>query len=181
MEANEKMPMLHNEGEKELRNYVSYNFQTLRDDVFLLGRDGTVTGRRVAPIRSACAVLVSSQNALREWIYFQQQTVSQEGYSGTAFSSHFPHTVRTKETRGCSDCHLSENNDNNAYMAMTLMQGTNFYNFIGRYAYVALGEAGYGAIVVTERTEPQRSSAATFTSSLTRREYRSTKRGTKTS
>lgn len=155
MEANEKMPMLHNEGEKELRNYVSYNFQTLRDDVFLLGRDGSVTGRRVAPIRSACAVLVSSQNALREWIYFQQQTVSQEGYSGTAFSSHFPHTVRTKETRECSDCHLSENNDNNAYMAMTLMQGTNFYNFIGRYAYVALGEAGYGAIVVTERTEPQ--------------------------
>ncbi|HXG64925.1 MAG TPA: hypothetical protein VNO70_07440 [Blastocatellia bacterium] len=155
MNANAQRAMLHNEGEQSLRNYVSYNFQTLRDDVFMLGRDGSVTGRRVAPVRSACAVLVSSQNALREWIYFQQQTVSQEGYSGQAFSSHFPHTVRTRETKGCSDCHLSENNDNNAYMAMTLMQGTNFYNFIGRYAFVGMGDGGFEAIVVTERDEPQ--------------------------
>ncbi|HVF89186.1 MAG TPA: hypothetical protein VNH22_03905, partial [Blastocatellia bacterium] len=155
MEANEKMPMLHNEGEKELRNYTSYNFQTLRDDVFMLGRDGSVTGQRVAPIRSACAVLVSSQNQNREWIYSQQQTVSAEGYSGTSFSSHFPHTVRTRETRGCTDCHVSAGGDNNAFMAMALMQGTNFYNFIGRYAYVALGEAGFSSVVVTERDEPQ--------------------------
>jgi hypothetical protein len=155
MEANEKRPMLHNEGEDSLRNYVSYNFQTLRDDVFLLGKDGTVTGRRFAPVRSACAVYVSSQNALREWIYSQQQTVSQEGYSGQSFSSHFPHTVRTKETRACDDCHLSENNDNNAFLAMTYMQGTNFYNFIGRYCYVGLGEAGFAGVVVTERNEPQ--------------------------
>ncbi len=154
MTANQKRDMLHNEGE-ELRNSVSYNFQTLRDDVFLLGRDGTVTGKRVAPVRSACAVLVSSQNALREWIYSAQQTVSQEGYSGQAFSSHFPHTVRTKETKDCVDCHLSENNDNNAYMAMALMEGTNFYNWIGRFVYTALGEEGFGAIVATERDEPQ--------------------------
>jgi hypothetical protein len=147
--------MLHNEGEQELRNWVAYNFQTLRDDVFMLGKDGAVTGRRVAPVRSACAVLVSSQNALREWIYFQQQTVSEEGYSGTAFSSHFPHTVRTKETKGCTDCHLSEKNDNNAWMAMATMQGTNFYNFIGRFVYVATGHHGYEAIVATERDEPQ--------------------------
>jgi hypothetical protein len=155
MEANEKRPMLHNEGESSLRNWTSYNFQTLRDDVFLLGKDGTVTGRRFAPVRSACAVYVSSQNALREWIYSQQQTVSAEGYSGQSFSSHFPHTVRTKETRSCDDCHLSENNDNNAFLAMTYMQGTNFYNFIGRYCYVGLGEAGFAGVVVTERNEPQ--------------------------
>lgn len=155
MEANDKRPLLHNEGEAGLRNWSSYNFQTLRDDVFLLGKDGSVTGRRFAPVRSACAVYVSSQNALREWLYSQQQTVSQEGYSGQAFSSHFPHTVRTKETRGCDDCHLSEKNDNNAFLAMTYMQGTNFYNFIGRFAYVALGEAGLAGVVVTERSEPQ--------------------------
>ncbi len=155
MEANEKMPMLHNEGERELRNFTSYNFQTLRDDVFMIGRDGTVTGRRFAPIRSACAVLVSSQNQNREWIYSQQQTVSAEGYSGTAFSPHFPHTVRTQETRGCTDCHVSEANDNNAYLAMAVMQGTNYYNFIGRFAYVALGDAGFSGVVVTERREPQ--------------------------
>ena len=34
--------MLHNEGDKNLRNWTSYNFQTLRDDVYMLGRDGTV-------------------------------------------------------------------------------------------------------------------------------------------
>jgi hypothetical protein len=155
MTANQQKPMLHNEGEPESRNWTSYNFQTLRDDVFMLGKDGTVTGKRVAPVRSACAILVSSQNALREWIYSQQQTVSQEGYSGQAFSSHFPHTVRTKETKGCTDCHLSEKNDNNAWLAMATMQGTNFYNFIGRFLYVATGEHGYEAIVVTERDEPQ--------------------------
>ena len=63
--------------------------------------------------------------------------------------------MRTKETRACDDCHLSEKNDNNAFLAMAYMQGTNFYNFIGRYAYVALGEAGLGGVVVTERSEPQ--------------------------
>jgi Zn finger protein HypA/HybF involved in hydrogenase expression len=154
-QANQKRPMLHNEGEADLRNWTSYNFQTLRDDVFMLGRDGAVTGRRFAPVRSACAVVVSSQNANREWIYSQQQTISAEGYSGIAFSSHFPHTVRTKETKACVDCHLSADNDNNAYLAMALMQGTNFYNFIGRYAYVAQGSAGFEAVAVTERDEPQ--------------------------
>lgn len=147
--------MLHNEGEEELRNWTSYNFQTLRDDVFLLGRDGTVTGRRYAPVRSACGVLVSSQNQNREWIYSQQQTVSQEGYSGQAFSSHFPHSVRTKETKSCDDCHLSNKGDNNAWMAMTLMQGTQFYNFMYRFVYTALGKDGFEATVVTERDEPQ--------------------------
>ena len=112
-------------------------------------------GKRFAPVRSACAILVSSQNQNREWLYSQQQTVSEEGYSGQAFSSHFPHTVRTKETRGCVDCHLSEKNDNNAFLAMTFMQGTNFYNWIGRYCYVATGKEGFEAVVVTERDEPQ--------------------------
>ena len=155
MKANQERPMLHNEGEQELRNWTSYNFQTLRDDVFLLGRDGTVTGRRFAPVRSACAVLVSSQNQNREWIYSQQQTISEEGYSGQSFSSHFPHSVRTKETKGCDDCHLSSSGDNNAWMAMTLMQGTQFYNFMYRFVYTALGKEGFQATVVTERDEPQ--------------------------
>jgi hypothetical protein len=155
MEANQERAMLHNEGEQKLRNWTSYNFQTLRDDVYMLGKDGTVTGRRFAPVRSACAILVSSQNANREWIYSQQQTVSAEGYSGQSFSPCFPHTVRGKETKGCSDCHVSEKNDNNALMAQLLMQGTNFYNFIGRYVYVGEGRKGYQAVVATEREEPQ--------------------------
>ena len=155
MTANKQKPMLHNEGEDNLRNYTQYNFQTLRDDIYMLGKDGTVTGHRTAPTRSTCAILVSSQNQNREWIYSQQQTVSSEGYSGHAFSTYVPHTVSTSETKVCTDCHISKANDNNAWMAQLLMQGTNFVNFIGRYAWVAAGRHGIHAVVVTERQEPQ--------------------------
>ena len=87
------MPQLHNEGDVT-RNYVSYNFQTLRDDVFMLARDGNVTGNRIGPARSSCAIHVGSYNANRESIYVQQQTISGEGMSGIAFSTNVPHTVR---------------------------------------------------------------------------------------
>lgn len=147
------MPNRHNEG-GDTRNFTTYNYQVLRDDVFMLGRDGTVTGNRIAPVRSSSAVLVSSQNQNREWIYSQQQTVSAEGFSGQTFNTHVPHTVRATETKGCSDCHVSKSNDNNAWMAQLLLQGTNFVNFMGRYVYVASGEA-LEAVVVTEHTEPQ--------------------------
>jgi hypothetical protein len=40
-------------------------------------------------------------------------------------------------------------------MAQLLMQGTNFVNFIGRFAWVAAGKEGIHAIAVTERDEPQ--------------------------
>jgi hypothetical protein len=152
--ANAKKPMLHNEGQ-DLRNYTNYNFQTLRDDVYMLGVDGSVKGNQIVPIRSACAVMVSSQNQNREWIYTQQQTVSAEGYAGTAFTPYFPHTVRTTETKQCTDCHLSDKNDNNAIMAQLLLQGTNSVNFIGRFAWVAGGKGGVEAVAVTEREEPQ--------------------------
>jgi hypothetical protein len=154
MKANEKKPLLHNEG-TPLRNWTPYNFQTIRDDVFMLAQDGTVMGKKISPARSTCAVLVGSQNGTREWVYSQQQTVSAEGFSGHAFSTFVPHTVRATETKHCADCHVSKENNNNAWMASVLMQGTNFYNFIGRYAYVAAGGKGLRAVVVTEREEPQ--------------------------
>jgi hypothetical protein len=153
MSANRKTPMLHNEG-LTTRNDTSYNFQVLRDDMFMLGRDGTVTGRRIAPVRSACAVLVSSANQQRNWLYYMQQTTSAEGLSGQAFSTFVPHTVRSKETKTCADCHVSERNDNNAWMATLLLQGTNFVNQIGRYAWVASGAGGFEAVAVAERDEP---------------------------
>ncbi len=153
MTANQRMPMLHNEG-LTTRNWTAYNFQILRDDIYTLGIDGTVTGNRVAPVRSACAVLVSSQNNDRDWLYYQQQTISAEGFSGQAFSTFVPHTVRGKETKGCTDCHVSRANDNNAWMAQLLLQGTNFMNFMGRYVFVASGNQGYEAVVVTEHDEP---------------------------
>ena len=153
MQANRKMPNRHNEG-GDSRNYTQYNFQVLRDDVFMLGRDGTVTGNRVAPVRSSSAILVSSQNQNREWIYSQQQTISAEGFAGQSFNTHVPHTVRAKETKGCSDCHVSEKNDNNAWLAQLMLQGTNFVNFMGRYVYVAADDA-LEVVAATEQTEPQ--------------------------
>jgi hypothetical protein len=165
--ANRKMPNLHNEGDVS-RNYTSYNFQTLRDDVYMLARDGIVTGNRINPARSSCAIHVTSYNNNRETIYIQQQTISGGGMSGIAFSTNVPHTVRGRtphenyalpggvyETKMCSDCHLSNSGDNNAVMAQLLMHGTNFTNFIGRYAWIACGEHGLFAPVVTEQDEPQ--------------------------
>jgi hypothetical protein len=154
MTANVRRPMLHNEG-LTTRNYTSYNFQVLRDDIYMLGVDGTVTGHRIAPARSSCAILVSSQNANRDWLYYTQQTISAPGFSGQAFSTFVPHTVRAKETKQCSDCHVSANNDNNAWMAQLLLQGTNFMNFMGRYVYVATGRKGFEAVAVAEHDEPE--------------------------
>ena len=133
----------------------------------MLARDGIVTGNRIGPARSSCAIHVSSYNNNRENIYHQQQTISGCGLSGIAFSTNVPHTVRggnkhmlnpaagTSETKSCTDCHLSKNNDNNAIMAQLLMQGTNYTNFMGKYCWVAAGEHGFEAVVVTEQDEPQ--------------------------
>jgi hypothetical protein len=153
MTANRKAPMLHNEG-LQTRNYTSYNFEVLRDDIYMLGVDGTVTGNRIAPTRSTCAVVVSSQNANRDWLYYQQQTVSAEGFSGFAFSSYYPHTARARETKTCTSCHVSANGDNNAWMAQLLMQGTNLVNTLGRYVYVAEGTKGFEAVTVAEHDDP---------------------------
>ncbi|HXM36684.1 MAG TPA: hypothetical protein VN920_15925, partial [Pyrinomonadaceae bacterium] len=165
MKANRKMPNRHNEG-GESRNFTEYNYQVLRDDIFMLGIDGTVTGNRIAPVRSSSAVLVSSQNQNREWIYSQQQTISAEGFAGQTFNTHVPHTVRAKETKQCSDCHVSAKNDNNAWLAQLLLQGTNFVNFMGRYVYVASDDA-LEAVVATEATDPQ----AVFGSTLQKIAY----------
>ena len=166
MTANVRRPMLHYEG-LMTRNYTSYNFQVLRDDMWMMGIDGTVTHHRFAPARSSCAILVSSQNADRDWIYYVQQTISAPGFSGEAFSTYVPHTVRAKETKQCSDCHLSKEGDNNAWMASTLLQGTNFVNFMGRYVFVATGNKGYEAVAVAEHDEPE----AIYGSDLQRMAY----------
>jgi hypothetical protein len=62
--------------------------------------------------------------------------------------------VRAKETKQCSDCHVSEKNDNNAWLAQLLLQGTNFVNFMGRFVYVASDDA-LEAVIATEHDEPQ--------------------------
>ena len=153
IEANWKTPRLHYEG-GDTRNYATYNPQVARDDVFQLGRHGVAKNGRIAPVRSSSALVLSSTNANRERIYIQQPPVSASGFSSQAFAPHYPHTERTRETKNCTDCHLSATNDNNAIMAQLLLQGTGFVNFIGFNAW--LGEERHvEAIQVTEWEEPQ--------------------------
>jgi hypothetical protein len=155
MRANQRTAMNKFEG-VTTRNFTTYNPQVVRDDVFQLGIDATYKSHRLAVLRSSSAVIVGSQNANREWVYSQQQTVSAEGYSGQAFNPHFPHTTGgVGTTKDCTDCHLSKENDNNAWMAQLLGFGTGTVNFLGRYAYVAEGKKGFDAVAWTERDEPQ--------------------------
>lgn len=153
IEANWKTEMHHYEG-GESRNYATYNPQVARDQVFMLGRRGPAKGGKIAPTRSSSALVLSSTNSSREKIYIQQPPIAASGYSSQAFNPHFAHTVRKTETKTCSDCHISKNNDNNAIMAQLLMQGTNFINFVGYNAWLG-GEGEVSAVQVTEWDEPQ--------------------------
>jgi hypothetical protein len=155
MEANYKMATNKFEGTTS-RNFTSYNPQVVRDDVFMLGKDSTAKDNRMAVLRSSSAVVVGSQGPNREWFYSQQQTVASEGYSGQAFNPHFAHTTSgVGTTKNCTDCHLAENNDNNAIMTQLLGFGTGTVNFFGRYAYVGTDDHGLEAVVWTEQSEPQ--------------------------
>jgi len=148
------------------RNYATYNPQVARDDMFQLGRHQTTRGGVIAPVRSSSALILSSTNINRERIYVQQPPISSVGFSSQAFAPHFPHTVRRTETKTCSDCHVSEKEDNNAIMAQLLTLGTNSVNFIGMHAWLGL-EGGIEAVRVTEWDEPQ----AVFGSYLQRYAY----------
>jgi len=163
IEANWKTKMHHFEGE-ETRNFATYNPQVARDEMFQLGRhqltkpgepgpDGEVRGI-ITPVRSTSALILSSTNINRERIYVQQPPISSAGYSSQAFAPHFPHTVRRQETKQCSDCHLSANDDNNAIMAQLNLLGTNFVNFVGLNVWSGM-EDGFQATRVTEWDEPQ--------------------------
>jgi hypothetical protein len=153
IEANQHTARHHFEGETT-RNYATYNPEVAREDMFQLGRHSTVKNNIIAPIASRSALVLSSTNINREHIYVQQPPVSSAGFSSQAFSPHYPHTERRTETKTCTDCHISAQNDNNAIMAQLLLLGTNFVNFVGYNAWV--GEASdIEAVRVTEWDEPQ--------------------------
>ena len=153
IEANWKTERNHYEG-GETRNYATYNPQVARDDMFLLGHRDSAKGGKIAPVRSSSALVLSSTDSNREHIYVQQPPISAAGFSSQAFNPHYPHTERTTETKTCSDCHLSANNDNNAVLAQLFMYGTNFVNLLGYHAYVG-GAGEVSAVTVTEWDEPQ--------------------------
>ncbi len=153
IEANWKTKDHHYEN-GSTRNFATYNPQVARDEMFQLGKHQTTKGNQIAPVRSTSALVLSSTNINRERIYVQQPPISSSGYSSQAFAPHFPHTVRKTETKKCSDCHISDQGDNNAIMAQTLLLGTNFVNFVGLNAWTGQ-EGGFEAIRVTEWDEPQ--------------------------
>ncbi len=171
IEANWKSAV-HKYEEDYTRNYATYNPQVARDDMFQLGKHqrnkssgsdpvqfdaegNPVSGKAItAPIRSSSALILSSTNINRERIYVQQPPISAIGYSSQAFAPHFPHTVRKQETKQCTDCHLSDQDDNNAIMAQLLLLGTNYVNFVGMNAWTGLS-GGFEAVRVTEWDEPQ--------------------------
>ena len=153
IKANEKTERHHYEG-GQTRNYATYNPQVIGTQLYMLGRHSSGKGGKYAPVRSSSALVLSSENANREKIYMQQPPISASGFSSQAFNPHFPHTTRKEETKTCSNCHLSEDNDNNAIMSNLLLMGTNALNFIGHYAWVG-GEEQVTGVEVTEWKEPQ--------------------------
>jgi len=153
IEANNRTTVHHYDG-NETRNFATYNPQVARDDMFQLGRHQSTKDNIIAPIRSTSALVLSSTNVNRERIYVQQPPIAASGYSSQAFAPHFPHTVRRTETKTCTDCHVSQANDNNAIMAQLLLHGTNFVNFLGMHSWTGL-ESGMQATRVSEWDEPQ--------------------------
>jgi len=153
IEANWKTEKHHYEG-GATRNYATYNPQVVRDQMFMLGKRGPANDGKIAPVRSSSALVLSSTNANRERIYIQQPPVAASGYSSQALNPHFPHTTRKTETKTCSNCHLTRDGGNNAWMAQLLLLGTNFVNFVGFNAWAGV-EDGVVAAEVTEWEEPQ--------------------------
>jgi hypothetical protein len=153
IEANWESSVHHYDGEVT-RNFATYNPQVARDQMFQLGVHMTTKGHEITPVRSSSALVLSSTNVNRERIYVQQPPISGIGFSAQAFAPHFPHTVRLTETKACTDCHLSDTDDNNAIMAQLLLLGTNFVNFVGQNAWTGL-EGGFEAVRVSEWDEPQ--------------------------
>ena len=93
--ANQKRPMLHNEGIDDAQLDRPTTSRCCATTSTCWARTAASIGGRISPVRSSSAVVVSSQDLNRQWIYYQQQTVSAEGYAGQAFNTHVPHTVRT--------------------------------------------------------------------------------------
>ena len=146
--------MRHYEG-TDSKAFTTYNPQVLRDDSFMLAKWDKNKKGKIAPARSSSALLLSAKNGDRETTYLQQPPVSASGYSSQSFNPHYPHNVRKEETKQCKDCHISKENDNNAWMAQLFLHGTNFVNFFGKFVYLGLEDEGLEAVSITEYEEPQ--------------------------
>ena len=149
-----KQPMLHNEG-LDTRNWTSYNFQVLRDDGYMLGVDGTVTGHRVAPARSSCAILVSSQNAESRLALLH----AADGFGRRLQRAGLQH-LRAAHRARARNQELHRLPRLGAARQQRLdghapAPGHQPVNFMGRYVYVADGNKGFEAVATAEHDEPE--------------------------
>ncbi len=118
--------------------------------------DGTVTGHRIAPARSSPARCWSVRKTpIASGSTTPSKPFPPKDFPARATAPSFRTRCAARETKQCSDCHVSAANDNNAWMAQLLLQGTNFMNFMGRYVYVATGKGGLEAVAVAEHDEPE--------------------------
>jgi hypothetical protein len=120
-----------------------------------MGISGSRQGHRFSSFRPANPVIVNVFDRGRNVAVHEQPTIASPGFSGFAYTPNPPHTIRTRESRDCEDCHVSKANDNNAWLASTLGFGANGANFMGDFVYVAEGAAGVRGIRVAEGFEPK--------------------------
>lgn len=142
-------------GNDPSRGYTDYYPQLLKADNNMMGISGTRQGHKFSPFRPANPVIANVFDRGRNVAVHEQGTISSPGFSGYAYTPNPPHTIRSKESRDCEDCHVSKANDNNAWMASTLGFGANGANFVGDYVYVATGGSGIQAVRVAEGYEPK--------------------------
>jgi hypothetical protein len=141
--------------DEHTNTYVGYYSQGLRTDSFILGINGTVKDNKISPVRSASSVCATVENGNRATVVNQQPTISSAGFSGTAFTPFPPHTVSVKDGQKCTACHISEQEDNNAKLAVAFNVGAHSTDFVGCYVYLGLGRGGVAAVRVGEGWEPQ--------------------------
>jgi len=137
------------------RAYAPYWRQVIRTDLYFFGIGSYDQGQTVWPFRPASSVIVSAKDGDRNNVVHQQPLVSTPGFSNEAMTPHPPHTVRSTETKQCTDCHLSADNNNNARVASSLGFGVNALNFLGEFAFIAENGHSITAVKVTEGDEPQ--------------------------
>jgi hypothetical protein len=124
--------MLHNEGRNAITRRITTTFCGHVYMLALMERDN----HRIAPTRSTCAVVVSSQNVIGI-VVLPATKPSPGGFSGFDSYSHLTGAGKTKtctglpHVRGRQQCLMAQ-----------LMLGTNLVNFVGAI-YLAEGSKGF--------------------------------------
>jgi hypothetical protein len=131
MKANRKTPVLHSEGD------TPEHISTAPDPPrrYLLPRTGrNGHGQRIAPVWSACAIMVSSQNLTRMAL----RAAADDLRRGSRGCSLTGRAARCARKRSAARTVTFRGGNNNARMASVLLQGT-ARELHRHYAYVGEG------------------------------------------